>query len=323
MQLCSDKKLPNASTDQNHNSNAKRSTLSNHMPKPGVLPGATIALIAPAGIFNYEIFESSRQILHSQGYITLYSDRILKRRGDVCGSEWERALDIIEFMKSPSVDAIWCIRGGYGSSQILRWLPNLPWWRKPIIGYSDISFLHFFIHSSARAITFHGPNLIELATMSPENLNEVFSALRGEKIFSWFFKASQVIRHGTACGKILGGNLTCLVHILGTPYLRIETFHEAILFIEDINEKPYRIDRMLTQLRDAGVMDHICGLLIGNFAKCGDYETEIRERILRICSPYSFPIVEGFPVGHTIPQTLIPLGARVRLNTLEGTLSLE
>ncbi|MEJ5299620.1 MAG: LD-carboxypeptidase [Thermodesulforhabdaceae bacterium] len=292
-----------------------------HSLEPKIPTGATIALVAPAGIFNSDAFETSLQILHAQGYSAMYSKRIWNCRKDVCGIEWERVLDIIEFMKSPSVDAIWCIRGGYGSSQILRWLPNLPWDQKPVIGYSDISFLHFFIHSTTEAITFHGPNFIELATMSQENQSEIFSQLRGETSFSWSFDQSQVLRHGATQGKIIGGNLTCLAHLLGTPYLTIEAFHQTILFIEDINEKPYRIDRMLVHLRDAGIMDHICGLLIGNFTGCGEYKTDLKERILRICAPYHFPIVEGFPVGHGIPQTIIPMGIKVCLNTLEGILS--
>lgn len=289
---------------------------------PEISPGATIALIAPAGAFNPELLEASKEKIGKMGYNIVYSNRIWRRKGDVCGNEWERATDIIDFMKSPSVDAIWCIRGGYGSGQILSRLPRLPWHKKPLIGYSDISFLHFFIHSSSEALGFHGPNFIELAAMDPVDIEKIIETLKKPLSFVWKFEKSQVIRPGTASGKLIGGNLTCLTHLLGTPYLSPKVFRRAVLFVEDVNEKPYRIDRMFIHLRDAGVIEEIGALLLGQFTGCGGNYTDIRNRIVSICSPFNFPIIEGFPAGHEIPQTCIPVGLRAIIDTSTGIMCL-
>lgn len=288
--------------------------------QPRILPGSTIALIAPAGVFDAEALKAARERLHAFGYRILCSENIWKRQGDVCGNEWERAADIIDHMKSSDVDALWCIRGGYGSSQILRWLPPLPWHKKPLIGYSDVSFLHFFVHSVSEAVTFHGPNFIELATLTDDHFDELLVTLQGKKAFTWAFQPSQVIRHGTAKGKLLGGNLTCLTHIIGTKYLPADSLAGSILFVEDVNERPYRIDRMFVHLRDAGVLERLGALLLGHFTNCGNNQDELKERIFRICKHFNFPIVEGFPAGHENTQRLVPLGLRTSLNTHKGYL---
>ncbi|MCX7823176.1 MAG: LD-carboxypeptidase [Syntrophobacterales bacterium] len=290
---------------------------------PKILPGATIALVAPAGVFDQETLEAAKNRILSVGYNILHSEKIWLRRGDVCGDEWERASDIIQFMNSLSVDAIWCIRGGYGSSQILSRLPRLPWHKKPIIGYSDISFLHFFIHSHLRALTFHCPNFIELANMDSEHLNRIFQILQDPQSFLWTFQSSQVLRPGVISGRLIGGNLTCLIHLLGTSHFSKKAFRGAILFVEDINERPYRIDRMFNHLRDAGILHEIGALILGHFVNCGSDYGEIRNRILRICSPFNFPIVEGFPVGHTNSQLCIPMGLQALIDTSEGILLLR
>lgn len=285
-----------------------------------IQPGATFALVAPAGTFSPEDFEISKKKIHSLGYNTTYSEKIWHRRKDVCGDEWERAFEIIEFMKSPSVDALWCIRGGYGSSQILSWLPHCPIYRKPLIGYSDISFLHFFIHSFSETLSFHAPNFIELSSMDAGRIGEILETFQNPMSFKWSFKSSQVIRHGTAYGKLIGGNLTCLTHLLGTHHIFPEVFREAILFVEDVNERPYRIDRMFVHLKDAGVLQEIGALLLGHFTNCGTDHEELWERILRICKPFNFPIVKGFPAGHTKTQECIPMGLEASLNTYQGIL---
>lgn len=287
---------------------------------PSIQPGATFALVAPAGVFSSEDFEASREKIHSMGYNTVYHERIWNRRKDVCGSEWERATEIIEFMRSSSVDAVWCIRGGYGSSQILSWLPHRPIYRKPLIGYSDISFLHFFIHSFSETLSFHGPNFIELSGMDTGRLSKFLVTLQNPMSFRWTFGSSQVIRHGTAYGRLIGGNLTCLTHLLGTHHISPKIFKKTILFVEDVNERPYRIDRMFVHLKDAGVLQEIGGLLLGHFTNCGTNHDELRERIYHICRPFNFPVVEGFPSGHTDAQECIPMGLQAGLDTYQGVL---
>ncbi len=258
--------------------------------------------------------------LGAHGYRVRHSPRIWQRRCGTAGSEWERAKDIIEHLKDPTVAALWCIRGGYGSLQVLPWLPHrLPWSNKPLIGYSDATFLHLFAHATSRTVTFHGPNAIELAEKPEEECTELFARLRGEMTFSWHFDEDAVLRHGTVSGRLIGGNLTCLVHMLGTSFLPLSLLEGAVLFIEEVGEAPYRIDRMLTHLRIAGMLDRIGALLLGRFTRCGD-EPSITARVMRICGTSRYPVVRGFPAGHDGYQMLIPQGITVLLDTYRGRL---
>ncbi len=285
---------------------------------PFLKAGSTIGLVAPAGSFDVKAFESSLEILTKWGYYPVYSERVFKRQKETAGSEWERALDIIEYLKSKDIDGLWCIRGGYGSFQTLRWLYKLKW-SKPIIGYSDITFIHLFIHNFFDQITFHGPNFVELATFSESFLKELFNSLSGNKLPKWFFEEENILRHGISRGRLLGGNLTCLCHMIGTPYLSLKSFERVILFIEDVNEPIYKVDRLLTHLKESGILKRIGGLLVGTFKNSGSY-SEVTDRILKICKDYTFPIVKNFPVGHGIEQLLIPEGLFYRLDTYKKVL---
>jgi muramoyltetrapeptide carboxypeptidase len=219
-------------------------------------------------------------------------------------------------MTDPGVAAVFCIRGGYGSGRLLPWLPftSLAPHQKIFLGHSDITFLHTAFASQMGWTTFLGPNLVDMATLD-RGLEPILKALSAEADFCWKIDGPQVIRDGTATGRLFGGNLTCLVHLLGTPFF--PNLDGALLLLEDRGEALYRLDRMLTHLKLAGVIDRLCGLLLGQFTDCDEPE-RIFDLIVDVLRPFPYPIVAGLPFGHTTLNEVVPLGVYFSLNTYEG-----
>jgi len=279
--------------------------------------GDRIALVAPASPFASEKHEIACRLLESRGYVLAPGNHLFRKLGYLAGTEAERAEDLIHAITNPDVAAIICSRGGFGSSRLLPWLPFAIIQKSPkiFLGYSDITCLHLALWANARWITFHGPNLIDMAD-HPESVDHVVSALSGHHEFSWEIDGSQVLRHGIASGTLLGGNLSVLCHLLGTPYF--PNLEGALLLLEDRGEALYRLDRLLTQLKLAGVLNRIGGLILGHFHECDD-PLKVRSMVLEQVRPYAFPVVAGLPFGHGSPNQVIPLGASFVLNTFEGT----
>ena len=280
-------------------------------------PGDGIALVAPSSPFPLDKFDTACSLLEGRGYRVVPGKHILQKRGYLAGSEAERAEDLIGAIANPDVAAVFYIRGGFGSSRLLPWLPFSVLQKSPklFLGYSDTTCLHLAFWAKNRQITFHGPNVIDLAD-SPENITHVMSALAGCSEFCWSISESLVLRHGTASGRLLGGNLTCLCHLLGSPYF--PNLEGAILLLEDRGEALYRLDRLLTQLKLAGVFTQIKGLILGHFHEC-DEPQKVRDMVLEQVKYYSFPVVAGLPFGHGSPNEVIPLGSSFLLNTFEGS----
>lgn len=240
---------------------------------------------------------------------------ILHRRGYLAGTEAERAEDLIQALNDPEVSAVFCIRGGFGSSKLLPWFPfsALPESPKIFLGYSDTTCLHLAFWTKRRWTTFHGPNVIDLVDF-PESMDNVLSALSGSCEFSRGLEEGQILRPGTVSGTLLGGNLTCLCHLLGSPYF--PDLRGALLLLEDRGEALYRLDRLLTQLKLAGVFDHLKGMILGRFQQCGE-PGNILDMVMAQVQYYSFPVVADLPFGHGSPNEVIPLGASFVLNTYE------
>lgn len=281
-------------------------------------PGDGVALVAPSSPFEVEQYRRASSLLETRGYRLIPGTNIFEARGYLAGVEAGRAEDLIRSITSPDISAIICIRGGFGSSRLLPWLPfsalrNSP---KLFLGYSDATFLHLAFWNKMGWTTFHGPNLIDMIEV-PERMDLVLSALSGELDFSWRLEGRQLLRPGTATGTLLGGNLTCLCHLLGTPYF--PNLEGSLLLLEDRGEALYRLDRMVTQLRLAGVFDQIRGLLLGQFLDCGDPEN-VTEMMLDQARHYSFPIIADLPFGHGPTNQVVPLGTPFTINTFQGTL---
>jgi muramoyltetrapeptide carboxypeptidase len=278
-------------------------------------PGDLIALIAPSSPFEPNPFFKACSRLEEAGYKLSIGKHILQHKGYLAGTEAQRAEDLIRAISDPAVKAVFCIRGGYGSSRLLPWLPFSILKKNPKIfhGHSDITFLHLAFLNMMGWTTFHGPNLLDFAD-SPERLTQVLSALAGENGFSWKLKDDNILRHGIASGRVIGGNLTCLAHLLGTPYF--PNMEGTLLLIEDCREAVYRLDRILAHLKLAGVIESLAGLVIGYFQDCGK-EQDIKQMILDHVKPYRFPVVMKLPFGHGVDNQTIPLGMPFHLNTYE------
>ncbi len=283
-------------------------------------PGDCIALVAPSSPFETEKYHRAAGMLQDLGYRLAPGKSIFLKRGYLAGTEAERAEDLIHAVSDPDVSAILCIRGGFGSGRLLPWLPFSIFQATPklFLGYSDTTFLHLAFQTRSRWITFHGPNLIDMAE-APDSMNEVVSALSGGRKFSWPIEESHVLRHGIAAGTLLGGNLTCLCHLLGTPCF--PDLKGALLLLEDRGEALYRLDRLFTQLKLAGALSQIAGLILGHFSECDDSQ-KIRDLILDLVRDFPFPVVAGLPFGHGAPNEVIPLGPSFQLNTFERSLKL-
>ncbi|MFZ2448128.1 MAG: LD-carboxypeptidase [Syntrophobacteraceae bacterium] len=281
-------------------------------------PGSSIALIAPSSPFEADLFEKGREILDSAGYRTVPGKSIFSSAGYLAGADLERANDLSEALLDPEIGAVICIRGGYGSGRLLPWLNFSALRKNPkiFIGHSDITFLHLAFFSRMGWTTLHGPNLTGMAE-APEKAENVLRALSGAAAFEWRLAPEQILRRGAATGPVLGGNLTCLAHLVGTPYLPDMT--GALLLIEDCGEALYRLDRIITHLKLAGILPKLGGILLGEFDNCAE-NGKICEMVLEHVRSCDFPVVHGLPFGHGRRNEVIPFGAPFLLDTHEGVL---
>lgn len=308
---------------------------------PGILaprlkPGMNIGLIAPASnAFEDSDLYFAMDIVQSLGFRVTPAPNLFKRHGYLAGTDQERAHDLNLMFKDPSIDAIFCARGGYGASRILplinyRQISQSP---KVLLGYSDITALHLAINTMTGLITFHGPIATQqfsdytyrsfrrllldaeakpLVAEPPIFETQPGRAERRNRLLT--------LNNGKTQGRLIGGSLTLLTHLLGTPYA--PNFRDAILFLEDVNEAPYRIDRMLTALYLAGVFDQINGLVFGKFTKAGvsgpslSLGQILRERTADL----NIPVISGMMIGHIEDQATLPIGALAELDANAQTL---
>ncbi|SMC17992.1 muramoyltetrapeptide carboxypeptidase [Desulfacinum hydrothermale DSM 13146] len=294
---------------------------STHKRPAALKPGMTMALVAPAGPFPSAQVETIQRLLRDEGFQVVTGRHIHTRDRYLAGPDAFRARDLLWALTDPQVDAIFTIRGGYGSSRLLTRLPlsSLGAKAKLLCGYSDITFLHAALGTLARWVTFHGPNAIEFAE-DPQVLKRTLAFLQGTRPFQWALPNSVILQEGRAEGRVVGGNLTCFSHLVGTPYM--PDVDGALLFLEDKAEAPYRIDRMLMHLKAAGILHRIAGLIGGTFTDCGDPD-EIRMILKEYTAARPIPVVLGLPFGHGHCNDVLPLGARFILDTSRGVLACE
>jgi muramoyltetrapeptide carboxypeptidase len=302
-------------------------------------PGDTVALVSPAtATFESMDVQIAKESLEALGLRVRLGQHLLARRGYLAGDDKTRAADLNALFADRSVAAIHAIRGGWGSSRLLPHLDYDTIRRNPkiLIGYSDITALLLSIYARSGLVTFHGPiGLGRWDTFSVDSFRRVL--FDGERVlyqnkrdFSDRNSLTpvdfrvQTIVPGTARGRLLGGNLTVLTTILGSPYL--PDWDDAILFCEDVHEDLYRVDRMLTQLKLAGVLGRIKGFIFGACAECepGDgYASLTLEEILDDhVKPLGVPAWLGAMIGHQQPQWTVPEGVQAEIDATAGTIQL-
>ena len=284
------------------------------MRPPRLKPGDTIGIVAPASPFDPDIFNQGLASLESMGFRTFVPEEIFENNRYLAGSDAHRARLVTQVFEDPSVDAIICAKGGFGC---LRILPLLDFEvvranPKVFIGHSDISALLAAITSKTGLVTFHGPVVTTLAKAPEFTRQSLLAAIASDTDIKITPGKGVTIRTGRAQGPIIGGNLTTLCHLLGTPFN--SRFENHILFLEDRGEAPYRIDRMLFQMKLAGCFDGIAGLILGSFEECGALDGIYR--IFQECfQDIPIPILAGFDIGHGKQNLTLPFGIEVTLDT--------
>ncbi len=310
--------------------------------KPQALKkGDTVGLIAPAsGIFEPQTIRDGQETLANLGFRVKLGKNISRRYGYLAGLDEERLNDLHDMFQDGEVKAIIALRGGYGSMRLLENLDYDLIRKNPkiLLGYSDITSLHLAIHAKTGLVTFHGPVAISSFTdYTQEYFYKIVSSatpigdIKHPKPNSELSPTSHffTIKDGVARGRLIGGNLTLMTALLGTPYEFDTT--DKILFIEEVGEEPYSIDRMLTQLSFAGKFNNAAGIVIDRCRKCGpsDYKPafsntlSVEEVFIDRLKHLDIPVVFGFSIGHVADKPTLPLGIEVTLNATNHTLTFE
>jgi muramoyltetrapeptide carboxypeptidase len=276
--------------------------------------------VAPASPFDRDIFNQGLKILESMGFQTIVPDEIFENSRYLAGSDSQRAQLVNQFFKDPDIQAIVCARGGFGC---LRMLPLVDFdiiraHPKIFVGYSDITALLTAITTRGGLVTFHGPMVTTLATASDLTRHTLTEAITADTPLEMTPSAGVVVQAGQAKGRVIGGNLNTLCHLLATPYEAKLKNH--ILLLEDRGEAHYRIDRMLHQMKLAGCFEGIAGMVLGSFEDCGTLDGIYR--IFQECfQDKSIPILAGFDVGHGKQNLTVPFGIEATLDTDNQVLS--
>ncbi|HEY1236570.1 MAG TPA: LD-carboxypeptidase [Candidatus Binatia bacterium] len=290
---------------------------------PCLRPGARIGVVAPAGKVDRDELEAGIAVVRAEGFEVELGANLFGAKGYLAGDPQSRARDLVDFFQRSDIDAIFCARGGFGSIQLLPYLSTtLQASAKIFVGYSDITILLNWLRQFRGMVTFHAPMLaMDLARgLSAQSRSHFWPLLTGE-LKSWKTDLTEVIRPGFAEGDIIGGCLSLLVTTLGTPY-EIDTVGK-VLFLEDVGEKPYRIERMMTQLLMAGKLDRPAGVLFGDFTRCDDTgPRDFREIVTDVFRHASYPVVMGMRAGHGDENLALPFGARMALDGEHATLEL-
>ena len=302
--------------------------------------GDTIALVSPASAtFSSLDLQIARESLEALGFKVRPGEHVMERHGYLAGPDHARADDVNKAFADRSVAGIHAIRGGWGSARLLPYLDFDTIRRNPkvLIGYSDITALLLSIHAKTGLTTFHGP--IGLGRWDAWSLDYYRRVLMNGEAVTYANKQgvsgdrnslvqvefrTLTTTPGTARGRLLGGNLTVLTAILGSPYL--PAWDDAILFCEDVGENLYRVDRMFTQLKLAGVLGKLKGFIFGSCSECGPgegYASLTLEEIIRDhIKPLGVPAWHGAMIGHAHPQWTLPVGAEVEIDAAAGTMRL-
>jgi muramoyltetrapeptide carboxypeptidase len=280
---------------------------------------AWIDVIAPAGPFDETQFRQSVGALEARGFRLRFRPDILERDRFLAGSDQRRSAELLAAIDAPDSDVIWCARGGYG---VTRLLPHIPIERiqrgnKILVGFSDITALHTrWLGAGVPAI--HGGMIVRFAK-EPADVTERLVSLVRTGAAPAALQGRTMIAGATE-GVLAGGNLMVLSALCGTPYQ--PDFRGKILFLEDIGERPYRIDRMLVQCAQAGMFEGIVGLALGEFTDCEQPDGSatsvgVLEEHLRVLG---VPTISGLPCGHGAINQALPVGVRARLDATAGSL---
>jgi muramoyltetrapeptide carboxypeptidase len=291
------------------------------MVKPRALrPGDRIAVVAPASAFDRNQFDRGIEEIRRLGFIPVHDDSVFARHRYLAGSAGVRADALRAAWRDDSIAAIVGVRGGYGSAQTLPLLDidEVRRARKPLIGYSDLTALLTFMTIHCGLVAFHGPMLAGRLGRGAEgyDADSFLRALsRPEPMGELTAPALETIRPGEAAGLLLGGTLTQVLASLGTPFA-FSPPAGYVLFLDEVGERPYRFDRMVTQLRQTGLLARASAVVIGELPRCDEPGGDMTARsiVAELFEDFSGPVLFGFPSGHTVgPAMTLPFGVSCRV----------
>ncbi len=278
---------------------------------PALRPGDPVTVIAPASPFDRASFEAGLEII-GRRYEVQYDPGVLARHRYLAGSDARRLEELRRALADTGSRAVFCARGGYGMMRLLAGVEDIAPAAKPVIGFSDITALHQLLQRRG-LVSLYGPVLTQLSRLEAPAHARLFDLLESEAPAACLTGAATYVE-GVAEGPLLGGNLAVLSRLLGTPYLA--PLEGAVLLLEDVGERPYRLDRMWTHLELAGVFRQVRGIVLGDFIGCEEKDADYSSADLlrELAAATGLPCAAGFPIGHGACNEAVPLGVRVRLD---------
>ena len=294
---------------------------------PALKKGDRVAVVAPAGLVERDVIEPAISTLESWGLVVSRGDALYERHGIFAGTDAQRMADLQKALDDQGIKAIICARGGYGVSRIIRDINFRAFRKNPkwIVGYSDISVLHLFINCKLRISTLHGEmplNYHKNKTGSATFVTLQKSLFDSPQDYEWNTGLS---REGVAEGILTGGNLSLIINLMGTEIKKC--LKGKILFIEERGEYFYSLDRMITGLLLADVLEGLKGLIIGGLADIKEsyvkYASGAADIIMESVSKYGYPVAFGFPAGHIRDNRALVLGAGIKLEVSDGIAGLQ
>ncbi|MFN4896036.1 MAG: LD-carboxypeptidase [Pseudomonadota bacterium] len=314
-------------------------TIPNLKKAPRLQEGDTVMIIAPASPpSSDDIIHRATQRLEESGFRVQIGSYARERNGFLAGLDSQRLSDLSEALSSPSIKAIFCLRGGYGSGRIMHAAPfnELTKYPKIFVGSSDLTGVLYGCALDGNLLCFHGPTLESLVDQSCSEFtwdkmiqiitghsDSIGSILKGYQPT----KPIESLNAGVASGRLIGGNLSVLLSLLGTRFF--PSLEDSILFLEDVGETPFRIDRFLTQLLNLGALQRVRGFALGLFERCeyrgpdAAQKQTLKDVVIDRLAPLGKPIVLGLPFGHTADNATIPVGGLATLDANRGDLILE
>jgi muramoyltetrapeptide carboxypeptidase len=281
-----------------------------------------VGVVATGFAVREEGLDEGIAALRRMGFSPVEGSATRARLGYLAGSDAARALDLQAVLDDPGLDAVWFARGGYGTARLLDRVDLKAFSARPklLLGYSDLAALFSAVLRRTRTVCLHAPMVAELGRRKAYHAPSLTAMLAGREV-TRRVAPREVLRPGRASGRLVGGNLTVLAHLLGTP--EAPPFDGAILFLEEIGEEAYRIDRLLDHLRRAGVLGRVAGVIVGHMlvpetARSFPPDRALSDVLADHLAPLRVPVVTGFPSGHGDGKWTIPLGGTATIDTRGG-----
>jgi muramoyltetrapeptide carboxypeptidase len=296
---------------------------------PVLRPGDTVMLVSPSGPTRPERVARGIELLTGWGLRPVLAPNAYARQGYLAGGDELRAADVNTAFADPTVRGVICTRGGYGAQRVVDLIDMAAVRRDPkvVAGFSDITALQFALWRGARLASVHGPGAAWLDERTPlrsaESLHTALMTTAPVTVEAVPDEETYPVRvPGRAEGRLLGGNLCLITASVGTPDMPDLT--GAVLLVEEVQEPPYKVDRMLTHLRRCGALDGIAGVAVGQFTECADgWDTTVVDVLTERLGDLGVPVLGGLPVGHGVGQLTVPVGTSAVLDADAGTLTVS